>query len=64
MIGIDNNQVLDVLENPAHSQQRVMIMNFNNYAYVVPYVEDDEKIFLKTVYPSRKYTKRYLESKE
>ena len=32
----------------------------DDYVYAVPYVEDSEKIFLKTVFPSRKYTKLYL----
>jgi len=32
----------------------------NNYAYLVPFVEDEEKHFLKTIYPSRKMTRKYL----
>lgn len=36
------------------------VIEINNYAYVVPYVEKEGKIFLKTIFPSRKYTKRYL----
>jgi len=32
-----------------------------DYAYLVPYVENDQEIFLKTVIPSRKATKQYLE---
>ena len=43
-----------------YSHQKKYILNINNYAYVVPYVEDDEKIFLKTIYPSRNETKKYL----
>jgi len=35
-------------------------VNIENYAYVVPFVEDEEKIFLKTIIPSRKMTKLYL----
>jgi len=37
-----------------------MLVAINDYVYAVPYVEDSEKIFLKTVFPSRKYTKLYL----
>lgn len=40
--------------------QKIMIVNLDGYAYVVPYVEDEYKIFLKTIFPSRKHTKFYL----
>jgi len=61
LVGMDNNHVLDIAENPNHSNQKLMIMNFDNYAFVIPYVEDEKKLFFKTIYPSRKYTKIYLE---
>ena len=38
----------------------MIIVNINDYAYLVPFVEDNQKIFLKTIIPSRKATKRYL----
>lgn len=44
-----------------HPNQRLFVVNIDNYAYLIPFVEDDEKVFLKTVYPSRKYTKIYIE---
>ena len=44
-----------------HPNQRIIVVNIHDYAYIVPFVEDDEKVFLKTVYPSRKHTKRYIE---
>lgn len=40
--------------------QKQWIVAVNNYLYIVPYVEDEEKVFLKTIIPSRKMTKRYL----
>lgn len=43
-----------------HSHQRVFIVAIESYAYLVPYVESDEYIFLKTIIPSRKATKQYL----
>jgi uncharacterized DUF497 family protein len=46
-------------KHPYTHQKKFMIV-LNNYVYVVPYVEDDEKIFLKTIYPSRKAKKKYL----
>ena len=49
--------------NQKYSNQRVITVEVNNYAYLVPYVEDEEKIFFKTIIPSRKATKKYLKVK-
>jgi len=43
-----------------YPEQRIMVIGINNYAYLVPYVEDAEEIFLKTIVPSRKATEVYL----
>ncbi len=37
-----------------------MVVCIENYAYLVPYVEDEEEVFLKTIIPSRKATQKYL----
>jgi len=37
-----------------------MVIGGDNYAYLVPYVEDEEEIFLKTIIPSRKTTEIYF----
>jgi hypothetical protein len=61
---IQNSALLDnkIHHNKLRSNQRIYIVNINSYAYIVPYVIDEEnkKILLKTIYPSRKYTKLYL----
>jgi hypothetical protein len=61
---IQNGNILDnkIHHNKMRSNQRIYIVNVNDYAYIVPYVIDEKnmKIFLKTIYPSRKYTKFYL----
>ena len=41
--------------------QQIYIVAINDYAYVVPFVEDSEKVFLKTIFPSRKYTRDLIE---
>lgn len=54
---------MDILSHPnkeKYSNQKVLIVKLQNYIYVIPYVEDDEKYFLKTIIPSRKMTKHYL----
>lgn len=59
---ITRGDVLEVVTNHAlYEHQKVFIINIDGYVYKVPYVEDDEKYFLKTIYPSRKLTKKYLQ---
>ncbi|MCL2444165.1 MAG: hypothetical protein FWD13_11990 [Treponema sp.] len=49
---------LAILKNPSREEQKIFVINFQSYTYVVPFVIDMEKnIVLKTVFPSRKYHK-------
>ena len=60
---IQNGDLIDDIRHPNASEypnQRVFIVNIDEYAYLVPYVEDERAYFLKTVIPSRKFTKLYL----
>jgi hypothetical protein len=60
---IEHGYLLAMQENPNKSKypnQRVYVVNINNYAYLVPYIETENHIFLKTIIPSRKATKKYL----
>lgn len=62
-IVVETGGVLDVFNHPNQKRypgQKIMVVKIENYAYLVPYVGDDEKIFLKTIIPSRKATKKYL----
>ena len=55
--------LLDVLEHPNRKQypgQRIFVVNVEGYVCLVPFVETKEKVFLKTIIPSRKMTKKYL----
>jgi len=65
VIAIDEGRVLDDIPNPGpqYSHQNMFVLEIKNYAYVVPYVEIDDEIFLKTVFPSRKHTAIYLTEK-
>jgi uncharacterized DUF497 family protein len=56
---IESGQLLGIEENPGRSNQKIYILEIENYAFIVPFVEKDNEIFLKTAFPSRKYTKRY-----
>jgi uncharacterized DUF497 family protein len=56
---IEAGQILSVEENPARTDQKIYILEIDNYAVVVPFVETEKEIFLKTAFPSRKYSKRF-----
>lgn len=60
---LQSGGLLDDITHPnteKYPHQRVLVVAIDKYAYLIPYVEDDEEIFLKTVVPSRKATKQYL----
>ncbi len=60
---IEHDRVLDNVKHPNQKEyphQHIFIVEIDEYVYAVPYVEDDQKIFLKTIIPSRKLTQKYL----
>ena len=55
--------LLDDIKHPnekKYPNQRVFVINIGGYAHLVPYVENRDEIFLKTIIPSRKATKQYI----
>ena len=63
VFNIENGNLLDVIQHPNQAKykgQRVYVIEIDNYVYMIPYVEEQDVIFLKTVFPSRKYTNLYL----
>lgn len=59
---IDDNRVLDIIphHNPEkYPNQKVLIVQINDYIHYVPFIEDDDKYFLKSIIPSRKQNKKY-----
>lgn len=63
IVAIENGQIIDIMENPSKNfpNQFMIIVNYNDYIYCVPTVVEGERYFLKTIYPSRKYTKKLKE---
>ena len=60
---LDHGGLLDTIEHPnkdRYPNQRIFIVNVEGYVHLVPFVETEETIFLKTIIPSRKITKLYL----
>lgn len=61
---IEHGDVLDILEHPnqlRYAGQRIFVIARDGYAYLVPFVEDKRQIVLKTIIPSRKATRQYLD---
>ena len=64
---IQRGDLLDILEHPNQQRypgQRMFIINTADYAYLVPFVESETEVFLKTIIPSRKATNTYLRRRE
>jgi len=64
---MEKGEVLDTLEHPNQKRypgQKMAVVIIDAYAYLVPYVEKNEEIFLKTIIPSRKATNKYLREKK
>jgi len=66
-LAIASGDLVDRIKHPdpaKYPNQKVFLVKIENYIYSVPYVEDKEKIFLKTIIPNSKATKKYLGDKK
>lgn len=64
---IEKGFLLDVLEHPDQQKykgQKIFVVQVDDYVYLIPFVENEHEIFLKTIIPSRKATKKYLKGDE
>ena len=52
-------KLIAVKRHPRKAHQNLMLFEYKGYVWVVPYVISGAEVFLKTLYPSRKYTKLY-----
>ena len=60
---VREGNLLDVIQHynlEKYPNQKILIVNLDNYIYLVPFVETESEMFLKTIIPSRKMTKKYL----
>lgn len=60
---IERGHLLDVLEHPNQEKyqgQRIFVVHIGDYAYLVPFIEEEKEIILKTIIPSRKATRLYI----
>ena len=60
---IERGNLLDILEHPnseRYAGQQIFVIQRGQYVYLVPFVENEKIVFLKTIIPSRKATRQYL----
>lgn len=63
VIAVSEKRILEILEHinkKRYPNQKILIVVIDNYACLVPFVEMENAVFLKTIIPSRKATKQYL----
>ena len=56
---IINSEFITAKKHSKKEHQNIMLFEYKKYIWVVPYVEEKDHIFLKTLFPSRKYTKEF-----
>ena len=60
---ISTGDILETIDHPNQERypgQQIHVIAIENYAYLVPFIETENEVFLKTIIPSRKATKKYL----
>jgi len=64
---IESGDLMDIIQHPnneKYANQKILIININNYIYAVPCVINGDEWFFKTAMPSRQFTKKYLGDKK
>ena len=67
VVGIHIGNEVDIYDHPNQDRypgQKVSVVIVEDYAFLVPFVENDDEVFLKTIIPSRKATNQYLGDKD
>ena len=66
-VAVESGGLLQVVQHPnvaKYPRQKIMVVGIDGYAYLVPFVEETNYLFLKTIIPSRKATRDFIEGKE
>jgi len=64
---IENGDLLDIIKHSnseKYSNQKILVINVNNYIYTVSFIENNDERFLKTIIPNRRFTKKYIGGKK
>ncbi len=60
---IGNEEIIDIVDHPnreKYAGQKIFVIAIEGYVYMVPFVETEDELFLKTIIPSIKATRDYL----
>jgi hypothetical protein len=63
-VAVEAGALLEVVPHPnpkKYPRQKIMVVEVFGYAYLVPFVEEDDHFFLKTIIPSRKATRDFID---
>lgn len=60
---IIQSDLIAVKKHKSRENQNIMLFKYKRYVWIVPYVVENDYIFLKTIFPSRKFTKEYLKGR-
>ena len=67
ILSLESGKLLDIVPHPnlkKYPNQKMFIIFINEYTYFVPFVENNEEVFLKNIIPSRKYHKIYKDAQK
>lgn len=62
VLHLEAGDVLAVFDHPNQARypgQKIYAVSIEDYVYLIPFVESEHEVFLKTIIPSRKATKQY-----
>ena len=62
-VAVEAGALIEIVPHPNATkfpQQKIMVVEVGSYAYLVPFVEDKDHFFLKTIIPSRKATRDFI----
>ena len=62
-VAVESGGLLEIVPHPnprKYPRQKIMVVEVSGYAYLVPFVEEDDHFFLKTIIPSRKATRDFI----
>ena len=62
-VAVEAGALIEIVPHPnpaRYPRQKIMVVQVGGYAYLVPFVEEDDHFFLKTIIPSRKATRHFI----
>jgi len=67
VLAVEGGDLLHVIEHPnpaRYPEQKIMVVAMDAYAFLVPFVQEEDGYFLKTIIPSRKATRDFMRPQE